>query len=186
VTIDQLTADAARDYILYLRDRGASPATLRKAKTLFSSLAAFCAETPGYEACLRGTALAALRLPPLVERIPRALSEEECIALIEACELERDRVLVERFLLSGLRVSELCALSIDTVHLESRPAYLDVRGSVHNPHRPKTPRERRIVIDYDVNGFGRGYVGRLRQYLASVRPPSEQRELPFQPARPRG
>lgn len=186
VTIDQLTADAARDYILYLRDRGASPATLRKAKTLFGSLAVFCAETPGYEACLRGTALTTLRLPPLVERIPRALSEEECIALIEACELERDRVIVETFLLAGLRVSELCALTIDAVYLDSRPAYLDVRGSVHNPHRPKTPRERRVIIDYDVSGFGRGYVGRLRQYLASVRPPTDHRELFLSSRRSRG
>jgi len=118
---------------------------------LLASLAAFCAETPGYETGLRGDALTRLRLPPLVERIPTALSETECLRLIAACaDVPRDRLIVETFLLSGLRVSELCALTVDAIHLETRPAYLDVHGSVHNPHRPKTPRERRIVVDYDL------------------------------------
>jgi site-specific recombinase XerD len=82
VTIDQLSAEAGAAYLRYLRDRGAAPATLRKVKTLLASLAAFCAETPGYEVGLRGDALSRLRLPPLVERIPTALSETECLRLI--------------------------------------------------------------------------------------------------------
>jgi integrase len=178
VTIDQLSAEAGAEYLRYLRDRGAAPATLRKVKTLLASLAAFCAETPGYEAGLRGDALTRLRLPALVERIPTALSETECLRLIAVCaDVPRDRLIVETFLLSGLRVSELCALTLDALHLDTRPAYLDVHGSVHNPHRPKTPRERRIVVDYDSSGFGRGYTGRLRHYIESVRPASFQREL---------
>jgi site-specific recombinase XerD len=177
-TIDQFSAAAAAAYLLYLRDRGAAPATLRKVKTLLASLAAFCAETPGYDVGLRGDALNRVRLPALVERIPTALSETECLRLITACaDAPRDRLIVETFLLAGLRVSELCALTLDALHLETRPAYLDVRGSVHNPHRPKTPRERRIVVDYDGSGFGRGYTGRLRYYVESVRPSSFKREL---------
>src|SRR5487761_498703 len=35
VTIAQLTAAEAAAYVIYLRDRGAAPATLRKVKTLF-------------------------------------------------------------------------------------------------------------------------------------------------------
>jgi site-specific recombinase XerD len=82
ITIDQLSAEAGAAYLRYLRDRGAAPATLRKVKTLLASLAAFCAETPGYESGLRGDALTRLRLPALVERIPTALSETECLRLI--------------------------------------------------------------------------------------------------------
>ena len=123
-------------------------------KTLLSSLAAFCAETPGYEAGLRGDAMSTLRLPPMVQRIPEALTESECLRVIAVCgESMRDRLIVETFLLAGLRVSELCALTVDAVHLETRPCYVDVRGTAHNPHRPKTPRERRIVIDYDTRGL---------------------------------
>lgn len=163
---------------MYLRDRGAAPATLRKVKTLLSSLAAFCAETPGYEAGLRGDAMAALRLPPLVERIPDALTESECLRVIAACgDSLRNGLIVETFLLAGLRVSELCALTIDAVHMETRPCYVDVCGSAHNPHRPKTPRERRIVVDYDTQGFGRGYSLRLRAFISSGRPPSYRREV---------
>jgi integrase len=178
VTIEQFTAEHAAAYILYLRDRGAAPATLRKVKTLLLSLAAFCAETPGYRGLEGAKQLAALRLPPLVERIPQALTEDECLRLIAACgDSLRDRLIVETLLLAGLRVSELCALTVDCVHLESRPAFLHICGSIHNPHRPKTPQERRIIIDYDVNGFGRGYVGRLHHYIDSVREQTYHREL---------
>jgi integrase len=86
-------------------------------------------------------------------------------------------LIVETFLLAGVRVSELCALTVDTLHLDSRPAYLDVKGSVHNPTRPKTPKERRIVVDYDSKGFGRGYVSRLHRYITSVRPETFRREV---------
>src|SRR5260370_25320651 len=64
--IDRFTAEEAAAYVVYLRDRGTALATLRKVKTLLSSLAAFCAETPGYGAGLVGHQLANLRLPPLV------------------------------------------------------------------------------------------------------------------------
>ncbi len=177
-TIEQLSAADAAAYVIYLRDRGAAPATLRKVKTLFSSLRTFCAETPTYSKGLQGTELGTLRLPPLVERIPQALTEQECLQVIAACgDSLRDRLIVETLLLAGLRVSELCALTIDAIHLESRPAYVQVCGSVHNPHRPKTPQERRVVIDYDVNGFGRGYASRLRHYIESVREQSYDREI---------
>jgi integrase len=177
VTIAQLTAAEAAAYVIYLRDRGAAPATLRKVKTLFCSLAEFCAETPTYGG-LEGEQLGKLRLPPLVQRIAPALTEDECLRLIAACgESLRDRVIVETFLLAGLRVSELCALTVDTVDLESRPAFVHVCGSIHNPRRPKTPQERRVVIDYDANGFGRGYVGRLRRYIESGRDGTYHREV---------
>lgn len=177
VTIDQFTAAAAADYILYLRDRGAAPATLRKIRNLLNGLAAFCAETPGYEG-LVGDELRRLRLPKLVERIPQALTEEDCLRLISAAgPSPRDRLIVETFLLTGVRVSELCALTLDSLHLESRPAYIHVRGSVHDPDRTKNSSERDIIIDYDAHGFGRGYVGRLRTYIAKERPASYHREL---------
>ncbi len=178
VTIDQFTAEEAAAYLLYMRDRGAAPATLRKVKTLFCSLADFCAETPGYEGLTGADRLGKLRLPPLVQRIPPALSEDGCLRLIAACgDSLRDRLIVETFLLAGLRVSELCSLTVDTVHLDSRPAFLHVCGSTHNPRRPKTPQERRVIIDYDNNGFGRGYVGRLSRYIESVRGQTHHREL---------
>jgi integrase len=176
-TIEELTAERAAEYILYLRDRGAAPATLRKVKTLFSSLAGFCAEDQRYRG-LEGTQLDRLRLPALVERIPEALTEAECLRVIDACgEQLRDRLIVETLMIAGLRLSELCALGLDAVHLESRPAYVHVYGSTHNPRRPKAPRERRVVIDYDASGFGRGYVPRLRHYIESVREKTYHREL---------
>jgi integrase/recombinase XerD len=177
VTIDQFTAAAAADYIRYLWERGAAPATLRKVKRLLLRLAMFCAETPGYSGLL-GDELQKLRLPKLVERIPEALTEDECLRMIAAAGSSlRNRLIAETFLLTGMRVSELCALTLEALHLESRPAYIHVRGSVHDPGRPKNSRERNIIVDYDAYGFGRGYVGRLRTYIAKERPASHYHEL---------
>jgi integrase len=177
VTIEQFTAAVAADYIRYLWGRGAAPGTLRKVKRLLLKLGKFCAETPGYEG-LQGGELQKLRLPKLVERIPEALTEDECLRMIAAAGSSmRNRLIAETFLLTGMRVSELCALTLDSLHLDSRPAYIHVRGSVHDPERPKNSRERNIVIDYDSHGFGRGYVGRLRTYIAKERPASHYREL---------
>ena len=165
LTIDQLTAAKAAEYLVYLRNRGAAPGTVRKVKMLFQAMRAFCRETPGLEGAFEGDELDRFRLPPLVERIPRALTEAECVSLIAACRGQRDRLIVETMLLTGLRVSELCGLTLDAVHLDRRPAYLEVRGSAHNPNRTKNHRERRIILDYDNYGFGRGYVQRLRRYI---------------------
>lgn len=177
VTIKQFTATVAADYIRYLWERGAAPGTLRKIKRLLLRLARFCAETPGYDG-LEGDELQKLRLPKLVERIPEALTEDECLRMIAAAGSSlRNRLIAETFLLTGVRVSELCALTLESLHLDSRPAYIKVRGSVHDPGRPKNSRERKIVVDYDASGFGRGYVGRLRTYIAKERPASQYREL---------
>jgi integrase/recombinase XerD len=177
VTIDQFTAAVAADYVRYLWDRGAAPGTLRKVKRLLLKLGKFCAENPGYQG-LQGKELKKLRLPKLVERIPEALTEDECLRMIAAAGSSmRNRLIAETFLLTGMRVSELCALTLDSLHLDSRPAYIHVRGSVHDPERTKNSRERNIVVDYDSHGFGRGYVGRLRTYVAKERPTSHYREL---------
>jgi len=177
-TIDQFTAAAAAEYVVYLRDCGASPATQRKVKNLLTSLAEFCAETPGYETGLAGDELRKLRLPKLVERIPQALTEDECLRMIAAVDSSvRDRLIVETFLLTGLRVSELCALTLDSLHLDSRPAFIHIRGSVHDRDRTKNSSERDIIVDYDAYGFGRGYVNRLRNYVAKERPTSHYGEI---------
>jgi integrase len=177
VTIHQFTASAAAEYVVYLRERGASPATQRKVRNLLLSLAEFCAETSGY-AGLEGDELRKLRLPKLVERIPQALTDDECLRMISAASSSpRDRLIVETFLVTGLRVSELCALTLDSLHLDSRPAFIHIRGSVHDRNRTKTSSERDIIVDYDAYGFGRGYVGRLRNYIVKERPASRYREL---------
>lgn len=177
VTIDQFTAAAAAEYLRYLWDRGAAPATLRKIKNLLTALAEFCAETPGYEG-LEGDELRKLRLPKLVERIPQALTEAECLRVIAAVGSSlRDRLIVETFLLTGMRVSELCGLTLDSLHLDGRPAYIHVRGSAHDPNRTKNSCERDIIIDYDAHGLGRGYVARLRTYVAKERPSSHCRAI---------
>jgi integrase len=176
-TIDQFTSAAAAEYVRYLGERGASPATLRKIRNLLNALADFCAETPGYRG-LEGDELRKLRLPGLVERIPEALSEDECARLIAAASATpRNRLIVETLLLTGVRVSELCALTLESLRFDSRPAYIHVRGSVHDPRRTKNSRERDIIVDYDAHGFGRGYVARMRTYIAKQRPASQYREL---------
>lgn len=176
-TIEDLTAAQASAYLSYLEERGAEPASLAKVKTLLSSLAKFCARTPGYQMGLRGDELRSHSLPPIVEKNIPALDEDECLRLIAACDTIRDRMIIETLLMTGVRVSELCALTVDVVHLDRRPAYIAVVGSVHNPKRPKTPKEREIPVDYDKDGFGKGFVKRLQQYIEENRDRTWRREL---------
>jgi integrase/recombinase XerD len=52
-----------------------------------------------------------------------------------------------------------------------------VRGTTHDPERPKNSEERHVVIDYDVHGFGRGYVARLQRYIDGTRQTTHYPEI---------
>jgi integrase/recombinase XerC len=66
-----------------------------------------------------------VKTPKLPQRLPRAVPVDEAFALMEAPDAEallglRDRAMLEVLYGSGLRVSELCGLSLDSIDLEGR------------------------------------------------------------------
>lgn len=95
--------------------------------------------------------------PKLSRRLPEVLTHEELRRLLDAPSRStphglRDRAILELFYSSGLRVSELCGLLLQSVHLEE--GYLRVFG--------KGSKER-------VAPMGAAAVEALRDYLATGR-----------------
>jgi integrase len=109
-----------------------------------------------------------------------ALTREEEARVVEAISKRpfsvRDRLLVELLLACGLRVSELCALLVDDLHLTNRPPYLHVRGSVHDRDRTKNGEDRSVPFRSTYNTLPR----RLEAFIATERDPegtADRREL---------
>jgi site-specific recombinase XerD len=96
--------------------------------------------------------------PRLGERLPRYLSEDEVTRLIEAPDITtpqglRDRAIIEVLYASGVRVSELTALSLPEVALDTGELHVIGKGD-----------KERIVL------LGRPAMGALQSYLDSGRP----------------
>ena len=142
VHIDQLTGDSLADF-MSAHAGVLSPATLVKFRSYFRALAKFCADRSGYGASELGDATA---LPkPIVpkRKLPMSLSRAEEGRVVAAARPGRDRLIVQTLLATGLRVSELCALTLD--HLDDvrgRPPRLRIVGTVHNPVLTKGKRDR--------------------------------------------
>ncbi|MHB8532874.1 MAG: tyrosine-type recombinase/integrase [Solirubrobacteraceae bacterium] len=151
-----------------------SGASVAKYRTYLRALARFCAETPGYDA------------PGLtgIERIPRprqakykrpeALSPTEVRRVLDACESNRDRLLVETLLATGVRVSELVALRVDDLHIRDRPAFVVVQRTAHSPDLTKNGRDRTVPL-LSTHGGGASeatsLARRLERYIATERDP---------------
>jgi len=75
-----------------------------------------------------------VKTPKLPQRLPRAVPVDEAFALMEAPDAEallglRDRAMLEVLYGSGLRVSELCGLSLDSVDLRAGTARVLGKGN---------------------------------------------------------
>lgn len=101
---------------------------------------------------------ALVRSPKLPKGLPKALSESEVEALLKAPDVTnpkglRDRAMLELMYAAGLRVSELCALTLNEINL--RQGALRVRG--------KGSKERLLPI-------GEWAIDWLQRYLGDARP----------------
>ena len=96
--------------------------------------------------------------PKFARKLPGVLDQNEVVRLLQAPSMGtpiglRDRAILELFYSSGLRVSELCGLLLQNIHLEE--GYLRVFG--------KGSKERVVPV-------GREALAALRDYLATGRP----------------
>jgi len=96
--------------------------------------------------------------PKLGKSLPKALGEREVDALLSAPDADtpaglRDRAMLELMYASGLRVSELCTLTVDQVNL--RQGVVRVRG--------KGGKDRLVPVGEEAQGW-------LSRYLADSRP----------------
>lgn len=102
--------------------------------------------------------------PKLVRKLPHTLSKEDLIKLIEKPDFTtvqglRDRAIIELLYSSGLRVSELCALTLQSIDLDQ--GFLRVFG--------KGNKERIVPI-------GEEALSALKNYLLDSRPKLSKRK----------
>jgi integrase/recombinase XerD len=148
---------APQDLHDYLAERSADHYASRSNARLLSSLRAFYAQQLRRGAITRDPA-AALASPKLGRPLPKALSESQVEALLNAPDLAtplglRDRAMVELMYATGLRVSELVGLPAMAVNL--RQGVLRVSG--------KGDKERLLPMGEEAQHW-------LERYLAESRP----------------
>jgi integrase len=184
-TIDDLTTAAVAAFLEAMLNADAGPglraSTVAKFRGHLRSLARFQATTPGFGSGLRDID----RIP--APRMPRtalvmALTTDQEAEILSACRSTRDRLIFEVFLATGVRVSELAAVTMPNLLLDARPPRLLVRGSVHDPNCTKNRRPRQIP-------FRRAYASlprRLSNWIQHERDPegrSQRDELFLSSAR---
>ena len=152
------------DYLFALRENGMATATLARRlsaiKGLFRHLAA--------EGILANDVTDVLESPRLWKTLPPVLSERDTAALIAqpdaARDLDvRDTAMMEVLYGCGLRVSELCSLRLDDLHLAE--GYLRVTG--------KGNKERVVPVGRRASDAIGEYLRRLRPRLAGGAHPAQ-------------
>ena len=188
VSVDDLTTELVRVFLGVMLDRqagvGLKASTVAKYRILLRALAHFQAQTPGY-----GDGLAdidRIRAPRMArETYAPALSREEEERVVLACATRRDRLVIELFLATGIRVSEMAGLLVPNVLLAARPPRVAILGSVHDPECTKSGRPRQVPFRRAYDDLPR----RLASWIQHERDPghrSRHQELflgdPRQPA----
>jgi integrase/recombinase XerD len=171
----RLRVDRARreDLSRYVRDLKSRGLSSRSASRALSALRGFFAFA-GAHLNFRSDPTADLVNPKAGLSLPKALSEKEVEALLEAPDCRRplgvrDRAMLELMYASGLRVSEIVGLSRDRVDVSE--GILRVTG--------KGERERLVP-------FGKSAGRWLERYLSEVRPELDRRGSPDLFLTPRG
>ena len=113
--VDPVTAgtEAIERHLAALRDQGRHPASLARSTTALRGLFRFLAG----EGTITGDPTSDVRSPRLPRRLPKALDEEQVLALLDSVSGtepadRRDRALLELLYGTGARISEVVGLSL--------------------------------------------------------------------------
>lgn len=151
-----------RDYLGERRDEGLSVRSAARALSAIRGLYRFLVRDGRVEV----DPTVNLQTPQLWHTVPHALSTDEVEALLRAPDVDtalglRDRAMIEVLYATGLRVSELCALALDQVHLD--PAFVRVVG--------KGDKERLVPLGDQAADWVDRYLADGRPELARARRP---------------
>ncbi len=124
-----LTTRLLRAYLAWLHDQGYAKSTIARRLAAVRSLGRFLCR----QGVLQNNPAAGLRGPRQEKKLPRFLSREDIIRLLEAPPADipmgkRDRALLETLYSAGLRVSELTGLNLDDVDLDAGLATVRGKG----------------------------------------------------------
>ena len=114
--ISAITLRDLHAYAIHLRDGGLKPSSQRRALMVIKSLFAFAAKV-GY---LRWDIAKPLKTPKEVPTLTgRILGEGEVLRLMHAPKRLRDRLIIRTLYETGLRISELCALTWEKLQFDA-------------------------------------------------------------------
>lgn len=158
-----LTADRLKAFEGELLQAGLSARSVIGYHRVVKTFAAFCLRE-GY-----GGSEAVLHVegPKQEQKEPQAFTPEEEKRLLEAAESERDRLLIEFMLRTGLRLQEVARVTVDDIVVSPDGAYVRVRQG-------KGKKDRIVPLD---TGKTKLSAKLLRYSLKSRRKDSEERAL---------
>jgi integrase/recombinase XerD len=156
---DTVDVSVLDEYAVALRDRGLSPATVRRRLAAVRAFLKYRAREGGRPDAGRG-----VPLPRLGRRLPDPLSRDEVEAIITQPDNSprglRDRAMLELMYGAGLRVSELVALRVSDVDLEEGLVRCVGKGA----RERVVPTGRRAIEAVRVYmQRGRPYLGRMQR-----------------------
>lgn len=154
ITPGDIDRSLLRAFLAELQSQGFSRSTVARKLAAWRSFLRYLAR----EGALDNNPASLVSAPKGERRLPKFLYADQCRALVEAPPLNnplgcRDRALLETLYATGIRVSELVALNLEDVNLDS--ALVKVTG--------KGAKERVVFL-------GSFAVRALREYLATGRP----------------
>jgi integrase/recombinase XerD len=156
---DTIAVSVLDDYAVALRDRGLSPATVRRRLAAVRAFLKHRAREGG-----RGDAGRTVALPRLGRRLPEALTTAEAERIVTSPDASprglRDRAMLELLYGAGLRVSELVSLRVSDVDLAERMVRTMGKGGKQRvvPMGKSASEAARIYLQR-----GRPYLGRMQR-----------------------
>jgi site-specific recombinase XerD len=142
MTSGVLEADALRSYVRDIQDRYSRPTVARK----ISAIRTFC-KYLRREQIIDFDPSKPLRGPKLVRRLPSCLDREEVARLFMSPDSSslgvRDRAILETLYATGMRVSELCGLTVQDYNPETMEIKAFGKGS----------RERVVLLNQSANSW---------------------------------
>ena len=153
-TSTDLTADRLKLYESELLDAGLSSRTVIGYHRVFKTFAAFCMKE-GYVADEK---VLQVEAPKTEQYEPEVFTEDEERRLLAAAENERDRLIVEFMLATGLRLREVENVTVDDIVESPAGAYVRVRQG-------KGRKDRIVPLDTAKNKLSR----RLLRYAETSR-----------------
>ncbi len=160
----KFTASALKEFERQLVEVGVSPGTLATFHRVLKNFAGFCIRD-GYSS--EGGVLE-VKGPKLAQREPEVFSPQEEKRLLTAAKTPRDQMLIEFMLRTGLRLSEVCSVTVNDIIDSPQGSYVRVRQGKGRKDR---------IVPLDTSEYRLG--AKVQRYIARSRPQGTQQTALF-------
>lgn len=110
-TINSINPDTVRSYFIHLTERELSDYTVNGVGRALRAFFNFCVN----ERLLSESPMRTVKIPKIAKRIKPSLSADDIKRLLEACQSERDELIILLLLDTGVRATELVNLNIGDI-----------------------------------------------------------------------